>query len=61
MLLAACGGGDDKRRRRRQRGQLRRRAGRGDGGDVIVNILPPQLGYVAEFIADIDGFFKKEG
>ncbi len=37
------------------------------GGDVangkvqVVNILPPQLGYAAEYIADIDGFFKKEG
>jgi NitT/TauT family transport system substrate-binding protein len=28
---------------------------------TIVNILPPQLGYVAEYIADIDGYFKKQG
>jgi NitT/TauT family transport system substrate-binding protein len=27
----------------------------------IVNILPPQLGYVAEYLADIDGLYKKEG
>src|SRR5512132_1597398 len=27
----------------------------------VVNILPPQLGYAAEYIADMDGFFKKEG
>jgi ABC-type nitrate/sulfonate/bicarbonate transport system substrate-binding protein len=39
----------------------------GGGGDVangkvqVVNILPPQLGYTAEYIADMDGFFKKEG
>jgi NitT/TauT family transport system substrate-binding protein len=27
----------------------------------IVNILPPQLGYVAEYLADMDGLYKKEG
>jgi NitT/TauT family transport system substrate-binding protein len=27
----------------------------------VVNILPPQLGYAAEYIADMDGYFKKEG
>ena len=27
----------------------------------MVNILPPQLGYVAEYIAGIDGFYKKNG
>jgi NitT/TauT family transport system substrate-binding protein len=28
---------------------------------TVVNILPPQLGYVAEYIAGIDGFYKKQG
>src|SRR4029453_2696954 len=33
----------------------------GSGTVQVVNILPPQLGYAAEYIADMDGFFKKEG
>jgi NitT/TauT family transport system substrate-binding protein len=32
-----------------------------NGTVQVVNILPPQLGYAAEYIADMDGFFKKEG
>ena len=46
--------------RRRQRGDVERRRGLPRAGPVV-NILPPQLGYVAEYIADIDGFFEKEG
>jgi ABC-type nitrate/sulfonate/bicarbonate transport system substrate-binding protein len=36
-------------------------AGGGSKKLTVVNILPPQLGYAAEYIADIDGHFKKEG
>ena len=36
-------------------------AGGGSKKLTVVNILPPQLGYTAEYIADIDGHFKKEG
>jgi NitT/TauT family transport system substrate-binding protein len=36
-------------------------AGGGSKKLTVVNILPPQLGYAAEYIADIDGYFKKEG
>jgi NitT/TauT family transport system substrate-binding protein len=32
-----------------------------NGTVQVVNILPPQLGYAAEYIADMDGYFKKEG
>lgn len=34
----------------------------GSGGRLtVVNILPPQLGYAAEMIADLDGHFEREG
>jgi NitT/TauT family transport system substrate-binding protein len=36
-------------------------AGGGSKKLTVVNILPPQLGYAAEYIADIDGYFRKEG
>src|SRR5919197_1982056 len=36
-------------------------AGSGSSTVQVINILPPQLGYTAEYIADIDGYFKKEG
>ncbi len=36
-------------------------SGAGAKSATIVNILPPQLGYVAEYIAGIDGFYKKNG
>ena len=36
-------------------------SGTGAKSATIVNILPPQLGYVAEYIAGIDGFYKKNG
>jgi ABC-type nitrate/sulfonate/bicarbonate transport system substrate-binding protein len=52
-LLAACGSpAADK-------GEATKAAG--SGTVQVVNILPPQLGYAAEYIADMDGFFKKEG
>jgi len=54
VLLSACG--DDE-------------AGSATAGSTspqaasltVVNILPPQLGYAAEYIADIDGHFEREG
>jgi NitT/TauT family transport system substrate-binding protein len=52
-LLAACGSpAADK-------GSANKAAS--SGTVQVVNILPPQLGYAAEYIADMDGFFKKEG
>jgi NitT/TauT family transport system substrate-binding protein len=52
-VLAACGSpAADK-------GSATKAAG--SGTVQVVNILPPQLGYAAEYIADMDGFFKKEG
>src|SRR5919197_4073173 len=52
-LLAACGSpAADK-------GTATKAAS--SGTVQVVNILPPQLGYAAEYIADMDGFFKKEG
>jgi NitT/TauT family transport system substrate-binding protein len=61
-LLAACGGDDDEGSSGAGSGSSS--AGSGGGGAksaTVVNILPPQVGYVAEYIADIDGLFKKEG
>jgi NitT/TauT family transport system substrate-binding protein len=52
-LLAACGSPAA------QKGQATKSAS--SGTVQVVNILPPQLGYAAEYIADMDGFFKKEG
>ena len=52
-LLAACGSPAA------QKGSATKAAG--SGTVQVVNILPPQLGYAAEYIADMDGFFKKEG
>src|SRR5919197_2870344 len=52
-LLAACGSpAADK-------GTATKAAS--SGTVQVVNILPPQLGYAAEYIADMDGYFKKEG
>src|SRR5919204_2152150 len=36
-------------------------AGSGSSTVQVINILPPQLGYAAEYIADMDGYFKKAG
>ena len=52
-LLAACGSPAA------QKGKATKSAS--SGTVQVVNILPPQLGYAAEYIADMDGFFKKEG
>ncbi len=52
-LLAACGSPAA------QKGAATNAAN--SGTVQVVNILPPQLGYAAEYIADMDGFFKKEG
>jgi ABC-type nitrate/sulfonate/bicarbonate transport system substrate-binding protein len=52
-LLAACGSPAA------EKGEATKAAG--SGTVQVVNILPPQLGYAAEYIADMDGFFKKEG
>jgi|tagenome__1003787_1003787.scaffolds.fasta_scaffold20893205_2 NitT/TauT family transport system substrate-binding protein len=58
VLLAACGGSDSA-----SGGSSAGSSSSGAGAKkaTIVNILPPQLGYVAEYIADIDGFYKKNG
>jgi len=58
VLLAACGGDDST-----SGGSSAGSASSGSGSKTatIVNILPPQLGYVAEYIAGIDGFYKKQG
>src|SRR5690242_6272590 len=52
-VLAACGSPAA------QKGAATQAAS--NGTVQVVNILPPQLGYAAEYIADMDGFFKKEG
>src|SRR5919197_1482207 len=36
-------------------------AGSGPSTVQVIKILPPQLGYAAEYIADMDGYFKKAG
>jgi NitT/TauT family transport system substrate-binding protein len=64
-LLAACGDDDDEGSGGGSAGSSEESAssGGGDGGGEVqvVNILPPQLGYSAEYIAEMDGFFEKEG
>jgi NitT/TauT family transport system substrate-binding protein len=57
-LLAACGGDDNEGSTSAGGGST---TAAGGGTVQVVNILPPQLGYAAEYIADMDGFFKKEG
>src|SRR3954454_4609801 len=52
-VLAACGSPAA------EKGAATKAAG--SGTVQVVNILPPQLGYAAELIADMDGYFKKEG
>jgi NitT/TauT family transport system substrate-binding protein len=54
-LLAACGSPAS------QKAATSSSAASGSSTVQVVNILPPQLGYAAEYIADMDGFFKKEG
>ena len=64
MLLAACGDDSDDAAGGGSASTSEESAGGGGdgGGEVqVVNILPPQLGYSAEYIADMDGYFKKEG
>jgi NitT/TauT family transport system substrate-binding protein len=58
-LLAACGSDDNKTAT--SSGATSNSAASGSSTVQVVNILPPQLGYAAEYIADMDGFFKKEG
>ncbi len=52
-LLAACGSNNDSGSSTSSKG--------GTKTVQVVNILPPQLGYTAEYIADMDGYFEKEG
>jgi NitT/TauT family transport system substrate-binding protein len=59
VLLSACG--DDKESGPGGSTTPSTTAGGGSKKLTVVNILPPQLGYTAEYIADIDGYFKKEG
>ena len=54
-LLAACGSPAA------QKAENTSGNGSASGTVQVVNILPPQLGYTAEYIADMDGYFKKEG
>jgi NitT/TauT family transport system substrate-binding protein len=64
MLLAACGDDSDDDAGGGSASTSEESAGGGGdgGGEVqVVNILPPQLGYSAEYIAEIDGYFEKEG
>jgi NitT/TauT family transport system substrate-binding protein len=63
-LLAACGDDEDDAAGGGGASTAEESAGGGGdgGGEVqVVNILPPQLGYSAEYIAEMDGFFEKEG
>jgi hypothetical protein len=63
MLLAACGDDEDDAAGGGSASTSEESSGGGGdgGGEVqVVNILPPQLGYSAEYIAEIDGYFKKE-
>jgi ABC-type nitrate/sulfonate/bicarbonate transport system substrate-binding protein len=55
-LLAACGSSPAT-----EKAATSSSAASGTSTVQVVNILPPQLGYAAEYIADMDGFFKKEG
>jgi NitT/TauT family transport system substrate-binding protein len=59
-LLAACGG-DDEGESGSGSGTSSSAGSKGSSSVQVINILPPQLGYTAEYIADMDGFFKKEG
>jgi NitT/TauT family transport system substrate-binding protein len=65
VLLAACGGDDDDDAGGGGSSSSSSSSGDGGGGSggtvQVINILPPQLGYAAEYIADMDGYFKKEG
>ena len=53
-LLAACGA-------EKEGTATSQSAGSGSSTVQVINILPPQLGYAAEYIADMDGYFKKAG
>jgi ABC-type nitrate/sulfonate/bicarbonate transport system substrate-binding protein len=59
-LLAACGGDDNGGS---EAGSSSDSSGGSKGSSTVqvINILPPQLGYTAEYIADMDGYWKKEG
>jgi NitT/TauT family transport system substrate-binding protein len=54
-LLAACGSDNNSG------SSTSGGSSKGTSTVQVVNILPPQLGYTAEYIADMDGYFKKEG
>jgi NitT/TauT family transport system substrate-binding protein len=60
-LLAACGSDDEESGTAGGSGATSTSAAGGSSTVQVVNILPPQLGYAAEYIAEIDGYFKKEG
>ena len=55
-LLAACGSDNNSSGSTSGGGSKK-----GSSTVQVINILPPQLGYTAEYIADMDGYFKKEG
>jgi NitT/TauT family transport system substrate-binding protein len=52
-LLTACGAEPS--------GSTQSAASKSAKSLTVVNILPPQLGYAAEMIADLDGHFEREG
>jgi NitT/TauT family transport system substrate-binding protein len=58
LLMAACGGDDEQAS---GSGTGSSDSGKGTKTVQVVNILPPQLGYTAEYIAALNGHFKKEG
>ncbi len=62
-LLSACGDDEEEPAAGGASTSEESAGGGGDGGGEVqvVNILPPQLGYSAEYIAEMDGFFEKEG
>jgi NitT/TauT family transport system substrate-binding protein len=62
-LLAACGDDEDSGSSAGSGSSEGSSSGGGSGSGTVnvINILPPQLGYAAEYIAELDGHFKKEG
>jgi NitT/TauT family transport system substrate-binding protein len=60
-LLAACGGDDNGGSEEAGSATDSSGGSKGSSTAQVINILPPQLGYTAEYIADMDGYWKKEG
>ena len=62
-LLAACGDDEEEPAAGGSSTAEESAGGGGDGGGEVqvVNILPPVLDYAPKYIAEMDGFFEKEG